>query len=119
MEQERRSSPRVSTTIEIIFKEPKSFIRAYMLNVSNGGLFIKTEDPLPLDSFVVLKVKIPTDPGDMEIKGRVVWTNPRGRKNSFLKGMGIQFVSLKPADKEKIDAFVEKHFEEIKADSLI
>ncbi len=119
MGEEKRINPRVSTTIEIIFKEPRSFCRAYMLNVSNGGLFIKTEEPLSLDSKVIIKLKLPEDKEEMEIMGRVVWTNPKGRKNSFPKGMGIQFFEISPEYTEKIEDFINIHLEEIKNNSII
>jgi len=119
MGEEKRVTPRFSTTIEITFKEPRSFCRAYLLNISNGGLFIKTEDPLSLESMVNIKLRLPEDKEEMEIKGRVVWTNPKGRKNSFPKGMGVQFFKTSPENLEKIEDFINKHLEEIKNNSII
>ena len=119
MNQEKRCVPRVATTIEIMFKEVGSFIKAYMLNVSNGGLFIKADDPLPLDSAVTLRVSLPGESEEMQIQGNVVWNNPRGRKNSFPKGMGVQFVEIKPEHAEKINEFVKKYHKEIKDHSFL
>jgi len=119
MTQEKRSSPRATTRIEIVFKEVGSFIKAYMLNVSNGGLFVKADDPLPLDSPVILRVTLPEESEEIEIQGSVVWNNPKGRKNSFPKGMGIQFVEIKPEHAEKIDEFVKKYHKEIKERSFL
>jgi len=89
-----------------------------MFNISKGGLYVKTDEPLQLDSVVTLKVKLSWEPYEMEIEGRVVWSNPKSRKNSFPKGMGIQFVKLQPNDKEKINEFVEKYSKEIKDESI-
>jgi len=118
MEEEKREVPRSPVKIEIMFKEFGSFIRVYMLNVSNGGLFIKTENPLPLDSPVHLKMKLPGEANTMEVEGRVVWNNPKGRKNSFPKGMGIQFVKMLPEYAEKMQGFVEKYRKEIENHSI-
>ncbi|MCP4714575.1 MAG: TIGR02266 family protein [Deltaproteobacteria bacterium] len=119
MAQDKRITPRIATKIEITFKEPKSFIKTYMLNVSNGGVFISTEDPLSLDSQVALIMQLPEQKEQMEITGRVVWNNPRGRKNSFPKGMGIQFVDLSAEHKEIIESFVAKYRKEIEHHSLL
>jgi uncharacterized protein (TIGR02266 family) len=119
MTEARRSSPRATTKIEILFKEPRAFVKAYMLNVSNGGLFVKTENPLPLDTPVILLVKLPEDNDTMEIEGRVVWINSKGRKDSFPKGMGIQFIKMQPEYNQKIDNFVKKHLKEIQNHSFM
>ena len=119
MDQEKRSGPRATTKIEIMFKEIGGFIKAYMLNVSNGGLFVKADDPLPLDSPVNLKLTLPGESEEMQIQGRVVWNNPKGRKDSFPKGMGIQFVEIKPEHAEKINEFVKRYHKEIKDRSFL
>ena len=119
MGEEKRKNPRIETNIEIMFREAGSFIKSYMINVSKGGVFIKTPSPLPIDSPVNLQMQMPDDNETMEIKGCVVWSNPMGEKNSFPTGMGIQFVNMKPEHEEKILVFVKKHMKEIKQRSII
>jgi uncharacterized protein (TIGR02266 family) len=119
MSQDSRKTSRTTTKIEIVFKESRSFVRTYILNISNGGIFIGTETPLPLDAMVTLMVKLPGETDEMEIEGRVVWNNPQGRKNSFPKGMGIQFAKIDPNHAEKIQAFVDKHLKEIQHHSFM
>ena len=119
MGEEKRKSPRVETNIEIMFRETGSLIKSYMLNVSKGGVFIKTSNPLPIDSPVIIQMQMPDDQETMEIEGCVVWSNPMGAKNSFPTGMGIQFVNMKTEHEEKISAFVKKHMKEIKERAII
>lgn len=102
-----------------MFKEFGAFIKVYMLNVTNGGLFIKTDTPLPLDAPVILNLKLPGETDIMEIEGKVIWINPKGRKNSFPKGMGIQFIKMSDENKEKIESFVNKFQKEIQNHSLL
>ena len=64
-------------------------------------------------------MKLPGDSDFMEIEGRVVWNNPKGRKNSFPKGMGIQFMNMSSDHQEKIKVFVDKHRHDIETHSLI
>jgi type IV pilus assembly protein PilZ len=119
MSEDKRQSPRVDTNIEIMFKEKGSFIKSYMRNVSNGGIYIKTDAPLPIDGRVNLKMKLPDIEESMEIQGRVVWINPKSGNNSFPPGMGIQFVTIRTDHKDFIDRFVEKHQREIVENSII
>lgn len=116
--EENRTTPRIETNIDILFRESGAFIKSYMLNVSNGGLFLKTENPLPLDSPVTLRMKLPGDTEPMEIQGCVVWSNPRAKNNSFPSGMGIQFIKISPEYKQRIEAFVDQHRKDIKANSM-
>jgi len=116
---ERRTSPRVTTKIEIKFGDTGALIKSYMLNVSNGGIYIKTDKPFSLDTLILLKFSLPDDPDPIEIEGKVVWSNPRGGKGYFPKGMGIKFLKIKPADSEKIKKFVEQYKSQIESHAII
>lgn len=114
-----RTDERASVHMEVAYKESGSFIKSYILNVNDGGLFIKTETPLPLDSKVTLSLTLPGDTEIMEMEGVVVWTNPRGGKNSFPKGMGVKFLNLKSEHAKKINSLVKEHKKEIENFSII
>jgi len=114
-----RDNDRASIPMEISYKESGSFIKSYIINVSGGGLFIKTATPLHLDSKVTLSLTLPDDSEVMLIEGVVVWTNPRGGKNSFPRGMGIKFVNMKKEYSEKIYKLVKDHKKDIENYSLL
>ena len=67
--EEKRKSPRIDTKIEIVFREAGSFVKSYMINVSDGGIFIKTDKPLPLDSVLALRIQLPDDQEKMKMEG--------------------------------------------------
>lgn len=117
MAEKERESPRIATNIEIKFREKGSFVRSYMLNVNNGGLFLKTENPLSLDAAVTLRIQLPDDQETMTVEGRVVWTNKKPKV--FPSGMGIQFTEIIPEHKQKIKAFVDANLKEIKSLSIM
>ncbi len=117
MGENERESPRIATNIEIKFREKGSFIRSYMLNVNNGGLFLKTEKPMHIDAEVTMHIQLPDDPETMIVEGRVVWTNKKSKV--FPAGMGIQFIGILPEHKEKIKAFVDANLKEIKSLSIM
>ena len=41
MGEEQRTEQRAPTKIEVMFREYGAFVKAYMLNVSNGGFSLK------------------------------------------------------------------------------
>jgi type IV pilus assembly protein PilZ len=91
MGEESRKNQRVDTSIDILYAESGEFIKSHTLNISNGGLFLETEYPLPVGSEVALRMTLPGEAEPMEIQGCVVWSNPRSNNNNFPSGMGIQF----------------------------
>jgi type IV pilus assembly protein PilZ len=117
MADNKRESPRIATNIEIKFREKGSFVRSYMLNVNNGGLFLKTEKPLSIDAEVTMRIQLPDDQEMMVVEGRVVWTNKKSK--AFPAGMGIQFTEIMPEHQKKIKAFVDANQKEIKSLSIM
>ncbi|MCX5904467.1 MAG: TIGR02266 family protein [Proteobacteria bacterium] len=116
---DKREHPRAVVKIEIEFKEDLDFIASYMLNISNGGLFIKTDEAFPLDTIVLLLFTMPGDPQPIETEGKVVWCNTKGGKGYFPKGMGIKFLQLNHDDAEKLKRFVEKNYAQIQSHSFL
>ncbi len=116
---EKRAHPRAAITIEIEFKEEMDFIKAYLLNISGGGIFIKIDEALLLDTIVHLRFKLPRDSRLIEAEGKIVWCNPKGGRGYFPKGIGIKFTKLDSDDAERIKAFVDKHYGEIANHSFL
>jgi uncharacterized protein (TIGR02266 family) len=116
---EKRAHPRAAITIEIEFKEEIDFIKAYLLNISGGGIFIKIDEALLLDTIVHLRFKLPRDSRLIEAEGKIVWCNPKGGRGYFPKGIGIKFTKLDSDDAERIKVFVDKHYAEIANHSFL
>ena len=116
---ERREHPRAVVKIEIEFKHTIDFVTSYMLNISKGGLFIKTDEALPLDTIVFLRFTLPGDTKLIETEGKVVWCNTKKGKGYFPRGMGIKFLRLNSDDAEKIKIFVDEHLAQIQSHSIL
>jgi Tfp pilus assembly protein PilZ len=83
----RRQEPRL--TINKEFDSFDQFIQEYVTNISRSGVFIKTQEPLPVGSLVNLHFTVIMDGIEtIEGEGEVVRVgdNPRG--------MGVVFRSL-------------------------
>ena len=81
-----------------IFNGPdqQKLISNYSVNMSTGGVFIETDNILPVDTLLMLKFKLPGNDTIITCNARVAWTNEAGhlRKYSIPAGMGLQFLDL-------------------------
>jgi uncharacterized protein (TIGR02266 family) len=95
---ERRISAR--KTINHEFASVDQFIDEYVINISRSGVFIRSDDPLPVGTRVNLRFTVIQDELEtIEGLGEVVRTVERGRD----KGMGVVFVELSQVSKELIE----------------
>ncbi len=79
-------------------------------DLSSGGLFIRTPNPLELGEQFILKVHLADGKEAMEIPCKVVWTNKYGKESKNLRrGMGVKFQSLSFEDQRRLDDYIRTH----------
>ena len=99
----RRGSPRVVLGIPINYRFGNTIAAALTLNISKGGLAIRTMSPLQQDAKERARFRLPGSKRDIEAESRVAWSDRR-------VGMGLQFEKVDPADQAKVDEFIDQHF---------
>ena len=99
----RRSSPRVVLGIPIQYRFGNTIAAALTLNLSHGGIAIRSTSPLEQGSKIRVRFRMPGSKRDIDAEGRVAWSDRR-------VGMGIQFEQVDPANQGIIDNFVDAHF---------
>jgi uncharacterized protein (TIGR02266 family) len=99
----RRNSPRVVLGIPIQYRFGNTIAAALTLNLSHGGIAIRTTSPLDGGSKIKVRFRMPGSKRDIDAEGRVAWSDRR-------VGMGIQFETVEPANQAVIDNFVDAHF---------
>jgi hypothetical protein len=87
---ELRKEPRVSIFVRVDFKDKEDFIYYYSRNLSRGGIFIQTVDPLPPGTPIFLQLRKEE--------------NEVG--NKAIPGMGIQFLRIDEQNKKLLDDFL-------------
>jgi uncharacterized protein (TIGR02266 family) len=106
----RRAAPRVEARMHVRYCQAgdEYELTDYSINVSTGGVFIETPEPLPVDTPLTLTFTIPGNAEPISCSGRVAWINsPHGLKHQRLPpGMGIQFVGLSLEEMAVLRAFV-------------
>ena len=99
----RRNSPRVVLGIPIQYRFGNTIAAALTLNLSRGGIAIRTTSPLDGGAKIKVRFRMPGSKRDIDAEGVVAWSDRR-------VGMGIQFETVDPANQTIIDNFVDAHF---------
>jgi uncharacterized protein (TIGR02266 family) len=99
----RRSSPRVVLGIPVQYRFGNTIAAALTLNLSHGGIAIRTTSPLDNGTRIRVRFRMPGSKRDLDAEGRIVWSDRR-------VGMGVQFDRVDQASQAIIDNFVDAHF---------
>jgi uncharacterized protein (TIGR02266 family) len=89
--------------VQVEFRTASSFLVAYSVNLSRGGLFIETDADIPQGAQMTIDLEVPgADP--TSLTGVVAWR--RGADDQGPPGLGVEFVDLAPALGGTIDKLV-------------
>jgi uncharacterized protein (TIGR02266 family) len=96
----RRTSPRVSLGIPVAYRFGNTIAAAVTLNLSRGGLAIRTMSPLDSSTRARVRFRLPNTKRDVDADARVAWSDRR-------VGMGMQFERIDAADQSAVEEFVD------------
>jgi uncharacterized protein (TIGR02266 family) len=103
---ERRQYERYETSISVDYSSGDTFLFSYIQNISEMGIFIRSDDPFPVGTLLQLRFA-PEGQEVLEITGEVTWVNPyRPFGDNLNPGMGVRFRELAPEMRERIVALV-------------
>jgi uncharacterized protein (TIGR02266 family) len=100
---ERRRFERAPISAQVEFELTNSSsgpsrVRKHMGNISIGGLFIKTEEPIRAGTRMVVRFELPN-------KHRVIAVSRVAYVRKGL-GLGVEFLSLDDEDREEIQTYI-------------
>ena len=64
------------------------------VNMSTGGIFITTAEPIGIQVKMNLEFLIPETLNSIQVQGESVWSRPHKAQTNLWQGTGIRFVSL-------------------------
>jgi uncharacterized protein (TIGR02266 family) len=96
----RRTTPRVSLGIPVAYRFGNTIAAAVTLNLSRGGLAIRTMSPLDSSTRARVRFRLPNTKRDVDADARVAWSDRR-------VGMGMQFERIDAADQSAVEEFVD------------
>ena len=99
----RRTGPRVVLGIPIAYRFGNTIAAAVTLNISRGGVAVRTTSPLELGAVVKTRFRMPLSKKDIDVESKVAWSDKR-------VGMGLEFTGLAADDQGIIAEYVDSHF---------
>lgn len=106
----KRNDLRVSKRIEINFKTPEEVHKAYIKNISGGGLYLETDNFQPVGSLMTIYLNLPSATEPEPVECMVAWVNPK-TMGDLPKGMGLKFKKISETIRSKIQRFVDSTIE--------
>jgi type IV pilus assembly protein PilZ len=100
----KRRSERKPIELQVEYKRLNTFFSDYTKNISKGGTFIKTKNPLDVGTTFVFRLLVPSVATPFELRGVVKWVQDSGDE----PGMGIEFVFESEEARKRLQETVEK-----------
>lgn len=103
---EKRRHPRtpLNVLVQFRFDTFDEFMAEYSLNISPGGIFIRTDHPREQGAIIYLQFALKDGSKLIEGMGKVVRVNPARGDSKHPSGMGIEFVNF---DEESMSLITE------------
>jgi len=102
-----REHPRYEVSIPVDCSTRDVFLSNHVCNISKGGLFLRSETPLPLDTEVSLVLRLPGSEQCIRATGRVIWNYDMKKGTTrIVPGTGIRFLDLPPSDRATLEGFL-------------
>jgi Tfp pilus assembly protein PilZ len=104
---ERRKDERIEVMVRVEFDEEYC---CFTGDLSRGGAFVLTQNPMDLGEEFDLKIHIPDGREPVEVGCKAIWTNKYGKESKGLRrGMGVKFLKLQPPDQIRIEEFIKAY----------
>jgi len=102
---DRRADPNAPTKVELHFTNAVQFYEALDLSLSKGGLFIKTEALLPIDTVMEADCRLEEEEVKFRVSAKVIWLNPRETQGRPI-GMGLKLFRLSSIQRQVLADFM-------------
>jgi len=103
---DRRKYPRVPISVKVTNRSNGGGFAYYQAsNISSGGMYLKSEQPLPKGTKLELAFSLP-GMKDASATALVVRTRKGGPDSPYPSGMGVKFTEMNGETKEAVNTFV-------------
>jgi uncharacterized protein (TIGR02266 family) len=94
------------TIVRVEYTNVEDFLVDYTSNNTIGGMFIKTDRPLPTRERFCLRLQLPGGRAAMETEAEVRWTLPADVAAPMIPGMGVRFEPLANGDRDYVESLI-------------
>jgi uncharacterized protein (TIGR02266 family) len=106
---ERREWHRILVDLEVDYSNSDNFLFAYIRDISETGIFIRTNEPEKPGTLLNLRF-MPNDGNRqlLQLEGEVLWVNTvrEGDPDNINPGMGVKFVGLAPENRYRLIEYI-------------
>lgn len=102
-EDERRENRRLPIRVLVEYECMEDFLVDYTANISIGGMFIKTDNPLEVGTRFRLRFQLPDMSRPIDTIAEVRWHLPPEDAGPMAAGMGIVFEELTDGDRTHVE----------------
>jgi type IV pilus assembly protein PilZ len=107
-ESDRREYPRESIELVVRYQRLNAFFADYVKNISRGGTFVATPEPLPPETEFVFSLAVPALEEPLQLRAKVMWTTaPEAATKAQPAGMGIQFQYRDAEERGRLERLIE------------
>jgi type IV pilus assembly protein PilZ len=104
----KRSADRLHHELLVAYRTVDGFITDWAVNVSKGGMFINTRNPLAVGTTVRLIISLPDTAFPFDITGRVTRISEFDNPANQVPGMALEFIDVDDEKKQRIERFVNR-----------
>jgi CheY-like chemotaxis protein/Tfp pilus assembly protein PilZ len=113
----KRTAPRFAACIPVsLTLSDGSYHSGYTVDISTKGIFLETNDKIPVGSIVCMDFTLPASNVEIKCKARVSWINHKNSsiKPGFPSGIGLEYIELSDANYIRLSEYIRKaHVEPI------
>jgi uncharacterized protein (TIGR02266 family) len=100
----KRAARRVPTMLRVEFSFGGGVAAGYSTNISEGGLFLQANDPMPPGRRLFMRVQLPGG-GTLAAVGQIAWTQV-GNGVALMPGAGVRFVQMTDGARQQLGRFL-------------
>lgn len=101
---ERRRFPRFDRELKIKYEFGEEYHIDSSINISQGGILLKTKCPIPVNSHLVVRMELPTSHKEIIVISKVVWVKHLTKEDIYL--VGLNFISMDTKDSKRLIEFL-------------
>jgi uncharacterized protein (TIGR02266 family) len=105
--EDTRQHPRYQASFPVECSTRQAYFSNQVCNISKGGLFLRSDTPLPRDAEVSLVLHLPGTGRTIFAMGRVMWSGDIEQESpGEIHGSGIRFVGMTPSDRAALESYL-------------
>lgn len=105
----KTSSEQDSIELVVRYERVNTFFADYAKNISRGGTFVVTTEPLPKNTEFVFALAVPQMSEPLQLRAKVIWRTAAEEATAAKPaGMGIQFEYKDEAERRGLEGKIEQ-----------